>query len=150
MNISLYDIQYPDDYGISIDDIVSEQQMTYADEGDSNKPEVEIWKSPTTDDYFLKIRIRGTTSDGVSWKRGAIFKITSEYLENMPSVAEGWTYPIHTCPSKGLQPIYRKDSKDAPVPEDNNDGRDTCYSCGAPTKVVGFFNNMRVCTKCGK
>jgi hypothetical protein len=33
----------------------------------------------------------------------------------------------------------------------NNDGRDTCYSCGASTKtVMGFTNPYQVCTKCGK
>ena len=33
----------------------------------------------------------------------------------------------------------------------NNDGRDTCYSCGASTKtVMGFTSLYQVCTKCGK
>lgn len=33
----------------------------------------------------------------------------------------------------------------------NNDGRDTCFACGAKTKtVMGFSNSYQVCTKCGK
>lgn len=33
----------------------------------------------------------------------------------------------------------------------NNDGRDTCYACGAPTKaVMGFMSEYNICTKCGK
>ena len=33
----------------------------------------------------------------------------------------------------------------------NNDGRDTCYACGAITKsVMGFNSEYQVCTKCGK
>lgn len=33
----------------------------------------------------------------------------------------------------------------------NNDGRKTCYACGAATKtVMGFSNSYQICTKCGK
>jgi len=34
----------------------------------------------------------------------------------------------------------------------NNDGRKTCFWCGAPTKSVpsGFVANYNICTKCGK
>lgn len=33
----------------------------------------------------------------------------------------------------------------------NNDGRDICYSCAAPTKtIMGFSDQYQVCTACGK
>lgn len=33
----------------------------------------------------------------------------------------------------------------------NNDGRDTCFACGAPTESKqGFTDTYQVCTKCGK
>ena len=33
----------------------------------------------------------------------------------------------------------------------NNDDRDTCYACGAPTKEwIGMLGTHRVCTKCKK
>lgn len=33
----------------------------------------------------------------------------------------------------------------------NNDGRDTCYSCEAPTKtVMAITSQYQVCTRCGK
>ena len=33
----------------------------------------------------------------------------------------------------------------------NNDGRDTCYSCSAPTKtVMAITSQYQICTKCGK
>lgn len=34
---------------------------------------------------------------------------------------------------------------------ENNDDRDTCYKCGAPTKEwVGMLGIHKVCTKCGR
>ena len=41
----------------------------------------------------------------------------------------------NSTPSRQQQPAIQ-----------NNDGRDTCFACGAPTKCVAF--NMMVCTKC--
>ena len=38
-----------------------------------------------------------------------------------------------------------------PTPKQNNDGRTTCYACGAPVKQVASIGSvMGVCTKCGK
>ena len=44
-----------------------------------------------------------------------------------------------------------KDAFTAVMTAKNNDGRTTCYACGASTKtVVGFSSSYQVCTKCGK
>jgi hypothetical protein len=46
-----------------------------------------------------------------------------------------------------------KSRSDIPCRVKNNDGRDTCYSCGAPTRdygVMGGFAMGQICTKCNK
>ena len=53
-----------------------------------------------------------------------------------------------TIKAKDLKDM-RVDSPDLPQ---NNDGRDTCYACGAPTRKLdtGMSGDMRICTKCKK
>ena len=38
------------------------------------------------------------------------------------------------------------------IEKQTNDGRDTCYACGAPTKSIGCMpgSKMRICSKCKK
>jgi len=55
-----------------------------------------------------------------------------------------WDWTILTGPD----PFAKVPQKKAPK---NNEGRKTCYWCGAPTKSVMLFTSITdVCTKCGE
>jgi hypothetical protein len=56
-----------------------------------------------------------------------------------------------TSPSNKRPIVNPNDIGESKTPK-NNDGRDTCYWCQAPTRILdtGMGGNMKVCTKCGK
>lgn len=71
-------------------------------------------------------------------------EIEFEFFESL--VRDGVLKPYGTVTgSKAANTSYTKKPK-------NNDGRTTCFWCGAPTKDVPgvFMNTYTICTKCGK
>lgn len=65
------------------------------------------------------------------------------------------TYPTSNPPIGSVAEILATLLKQEPSPmysarPRNNDGREACILCGAPTRtIVLFTSNAQVCTKCG-
>ncbi len=51
-----------------------------------------------------------------------------------------------------FEELARVSSSGTKHKKQNNDGRDTCYSCGHPTRAIGISpsSDIRICIKCGK
>ena len=85
--------------------------------------------------------------------------INGRYTRNIPQTACNISWDEKTeddlCPVKFLELIdedikYKTLSFTIDIKQ-NNDGRSTCYACGAPTEDrEGLTSVYQICTKCGK
>lgn len=97
-----------------------------------------------------RVGLTGTVITPDEARKGGYTGKTDEYVMavlHYSAIIGGW-HPRSLGIVGDLSPVQWPTPKKKPEPK-NNDGRSTCFWCGAPTKEFGM-NFGHVCTACGR
>jgi hypothetical protein len=110
--------------------------------------------------YIMVVNEKTRRWDGCgtrTYNRDSIIEIAKEYdpgldLDFVPvTTGTAWDVAVGLYKAGKLSGFKLVTAAAQKETAKNNDGRATCYACGASTKsVMGFNSEYQICTKCGK
>ena len=115
-----------------------EEEVEYFDDDlQATAPPPKLTKQQVIDKLKQLAKIKATT------------KKINQPAHLAPAPQPQQTAPVYNAPQ--AQPRTTAPTQQPINVQQNNDGRTTCFACGAPTKEVpGLMRSYTVCTACGK